>query len=259
MRHWEDVVRPCVRLARDGDGPVVGRFGGPLLLPADVPDPATPYVATIDLAALPAGSTDLPLPPDGTLLLFAIVEDDCDYADAGSAVHVPAGTAVAERDRHSSWWSTVDEYREKIERFPQGPLRATPDLSLPRYCEEHYSADLHWEAAWPTRSDELRELLRDARAGIAGWGTLQLGGFASEEVVDLHDPLDAVVEQATRAAADGKVDFAVSEEPADWVLLADWHTDISGWEGASVHWALQRKDLEERRFDRVFATYYWNP
>ncbi|WP_208630183.1 hypothetical protein, partial [Amycolatopsis kentuckyensis] len=62
VERWAALARPCARLAPDGDGPVAGRFGGPLLLSADVPDPAHPYVATLDFSALPAGVTDLPLP-----------------------------------------------------------------------------------------------------------------------------------------------------------------------------------------------------
>ncbi|WP_223190643.1 DUF1963 domain-containing protein [Nonomuraea terrae] len=55
------------------DGPVVGHFGGPLMLPADVTDPrrGQHLIASIDLAALPEDATGLPLPPDGRLLLFA--------------------------------------------------------------------------------------------------------------------------------------------------------------------------------------------
>ena len=65
VERWLATARPCATLTRDGDGPVVGRFGGPLLLPADTPDPATPFVASIELAALPSDMTDLPLPCDG--------------------------------------------------------------------------------------------------------------------------------------------------------------------------------------------------
>ncbi|HEX7303234.1 DUF1963 domain-containing protein [Lentzea sp.] len=237
----------------------MGQFGGPLLLPADVPDQEHPYVATIDLAALPAGSTDLPLPPDGRLLLFVFPEDDGCCGDIGSVVYVPEGTPVVERDMHTTWYSTVDEYREYMEQFPQGPMHAAVDVSLPHYCDEDFSDDLRWEADWPPHSEELLKLVREAQNDIGDWGTFQLGGFASEEVADLHDPVESIVEAAKTAVAKGKVDFAVSEDPADWVLLADWHVDVDGWEGMSVHWAVQRRDLEERRFERVFVSRYWNP
>ena len=259
VERWSALARPCARLAPDGDGPVVGRFGGPLLLPADVPDPAHPYVATLDFSALPAGVTDLPLPADGHLLLFAFPEDDSCDSDVGSAVYVPAGAAVSERDKHFSWWSTEDEYRELIDRFPQSPLRATPGVSLPRFCEIDFS-DSPWEhSELVPFSEELLELWRSTRTGIDIWGTLQLGGYAAEEVTDSGDPLESVVAGALRAAGNGKADGVVSKDVADWVLLADWHTDIEGWEGATVHWAIQREDLAARRFDRVFTDRYWNP
>jgi hypothetical protein len=46
---------------------------------------------------------------------------------------------------------------------------------------------------------------------------------------------------------------------ADWVLLADWYTGIERWEGATVHWSIQRDDLAARRFDRAVTTVFWNP
>ncbi|MDU0294072.1 hypothetical protein, partial [Saccharothrix longispora] len=38
VERWSTLARPCATLTAHGDGPVVGRFGGPLLLPADAPD-----------------------------------------------------------------------------------------------------------------------------------------------------------------------------------------------------------------------------
>ena len=78
VERWLDTARPCATLAQEGDGPVVGRFGGPLMLPADAPDHSFPFVGSVDLAALPDDATDLPLPPDGHLLLFAFPEDEGD-------------------------------------------------------------------------------------------------------------------------------------------------------------------------------------
>jgi hypothetical protein len=131
VERWLATARPCVTLTRGGDGPVVGRFGGPLLLPADTPDPAHPFVASIDLAALPAGATDLPLPSDGCLLLFAFPEIAADPEVTGSVVYVPIGTTVAERDKHA--WNSFEweDATAMFEGFPQGPLRATANVSLP--------------------------------------------------------------------------------------------------------------------------------
>ncbi|MCQ0014811.1 DUF1963 domain-containing protein [Actinomadura madurae] len=107
VERWLGLARPCADLSPEEDGPVVGRLGGPVLLPPDVPVPADdftsmgrsyqmPYhlIADVDLAALPADATDLPMPPDGRLLLFAIPGLD---GATGAAVYVPAGTAVEER------------------------------------------------------------------------------------------------------------------------------------------------------------------
>ena len=91
--------RPSVRDPHPArDGPVVGRFGGPAPLPAGFPDlpKRTCLIASLDLAALPADATTLPLPRDGALLLLARSHDD--GLDAGGeAVYVPAGTPVEER------------------------------------------------------------------------------------------------------------------------------------------------------------------
>jgi hypothetical protein len=261
VERWAAIVRPCVRLTQDGDGPVVGRFGGPVLLPSDVPDPKHPFVASIDLAALPTEATGLPLPPDGELLLFAFPEEGPIYANVGSAVYVPVGTAVSERDKHFSWYSREGGAREMVEKYPQGPLRAITDLSLPLYCDDDDLEEDMWndQAGWPPYSPGLLELLRGVAKDIDMWGTLQIGGHAGQEVHDLEDPLEVLVQEARDAVQAGVRTEPVSEDPEDWVLLADWHTGIEGWEGATVHWAMQRDDLTARRFDRVFADRYWNP
>jgi hypothetical protein len=95
---WTATARRCARLDSRGDGPVVGRLGGPLMLPADAPDPWCKLAATIDLAALPQDATDFPLPPDGHLLLFANPDPELAGEETlGSALHIPAGTPLEER------------------------------------------------------------------------------------------------------------------------------------------------------------------
>jgi hypothetical protein len=59
VERWLELVRPCALLTQDGDGPVVGRFGGPVMLPTDAGDPRFPLLAAIDCAALPTDVTDL--------------------------------------------------------------------------------------------------------------------------------------------------------------------------------------------------------
>ena len=125
---WMALARPSALLAEDGDGPVVGRFGGPVRLPADAEDPTYPLLATINCAALPEGVPDLPLPADGLLLLFDWPEE----SGMGNVVYVPADAAVTERDdRPASFPFDIDEYAEVYLALPQGELRLEAKVSLP--------------------------------------------------------------------------------------------------------------------------------
>ncbi|KEG39112.1 MULTISPECIES: DUF1963 domain-containing protein [Streptomyces] len=260
---WVAVARPCATLtpSEDGPDPVVGRFGGPLALPDDVPTPGAPFVASIDLAALPAGATDLPLPPDGRLLFFAWPEGE--YPDsAGQVVYVPAGATVTERDKHTSWNpGDVDEYRAMFDSYPQGPLRARIDVSLPYHSHVTPPGERHSvPVPGHPRAEELVEVWEEVQDDIAPSGPFQLGGYADEEAVYV-DPVETAVETVAQAVKSGSWDGPVSSDPADWVLLADWYAgeDVRLWEGSTVHWVIQREDLAARRFDRAFATVFWNP
>ncbi|PSM44979.1 DUF1963 domain-containing protein [Streptomyces dioscori] len=263
VERWTAVARPCATLTRgeSGGGPVVGRFGGPLLLPAATPDPEHPFVASIDLAALPADATDLPLPPDGHLLLFAFPETADDYESMGSAVYVPVGTAVVERDSHAWNPYDFDDYEAMFEAFPLGPLRATADVSLPYH---HAVPTPGKPGSGPLpghpRAEELVVVWDRARDAIAPEGSLQIGGYADEEAVHT-DPVAGAVSRAARAVAAGRWDGPASDDAEDWVLLADWQAgmDVQGWESSTVHWVIQRTDLVARRFDRTFTEVFWNP
>ncbi|MFG2259185.1 DUF1963 domain-containing protein [Streptomyces mirabilis] len=261
VERWLGTARPCVTLTRDGDGPVMGRFGGPLLLPADVPDPAHPFVASIDLAALPADATDLPLPPDGHLLLFAFPETSDDDDTMGSVVYVPAGTAVTERDRNA--WNTFDfeDDEAMFEAFPQGPLRAMASVSLPyHHAVEFLGEPGSGPLPGHPRSEELVEVWDSTQDAIAPAGPLQIGGYAWEEAI-YTDPVAMAAFRAVKAAEAGRWDGPVSGDVSDWVLLADWQAgmDVEGWESATVHWVIQREDLAAWRFDRAFTSVFWNP
>ncbi|MFI1207186.1 DUF1963 domain-containing protein [Streptomyces sp. NPDC020802] len=265
VERWSATVRPCATLRRDGDGdgdgPVVGRFGGPLMLPADIPDPSHPFVASIDLAALPADATDLPLPPDGRLLLFAFPETAGDSETMGSVVYVPVGTAVTERDRDA--WNSFDfeDYAAMFKAFPQGPLRATADVSLPwHHAVERAERPGSGPLPGHPRSEELVAAWGRTRSDIAPEGPLQIGGYADEEAI-CTDPVSVAVSRAVRAAEAGGWDGPVSADVSDWVLLADWYAgmDVEGWESSTVHWVIQREDLAARRFDRAFTSVFSNP
>jgi len=99
VERWIATARPSGTLVTSGDGPVVGRFGGPLMLPPEAPDPWTPLLATLDCAALPEEVTGLPLPPDGRLLLFGFPDMEMTWysGSVGEVVYMPDGTPAEER------------------------------------------------------------------------------------------------------------------------------------------------------------------
>lgn len=244
---WLGLARPALRTAPDGGGPVVGRLGSPLLLPPDVPTPATvvepdyrneyQLIVTLDLAAIPPGATDLPLPPDGHVLLFANVELE-DEELAGGAVYVPAGTPVEEReasvDYEAYGYDSPEDLDESLRRSPD--LRLVPGVSLPS-CPldvETRAAHPHAEtmqAIWSEQSDE--------------GGEWQLGGHAYD--------FDGMGDPARESADQEHGDH--DSRPEDWVVLAQW----VGVPMGILYWTITRQDLEERRFDRVRVWMYANP
>jgi hypothetical protein len=175
---WLKLVRPCALLTQGGDGTVVGRFGGPVLLPADAEDPTYPLLATIDCAALPAEVTDLPLPSDGKLLFFGFPEED----GMGEVVYVPEGVAVEEREKYPPHFTpTEEEYAAVYRELPEGELRLTPDISLP-FVGTVELQEAPWSGPLPghPRSGELAGVWADQWGGapllIGGYGTDYNGG-----------------------------------------------------------------------------------
>lgn len=244
---WLGLARPALRTAPDGGGPVVGRLGSPLLLPPDVPTPATVFepdyrneyqlIVTLDLAAIPPGATDLPLPPDGQVLLFANVELE-DELLAGGAVYVPAGTPVEEReasvDYEAYGYDSPEDLDESLRRSPD--LRLVPGVSLPSCPLDAATRAAHphaetLQAVWSEQSDE--------------GGEWQLGGHAYD-FDGMGDP--------ARESADEEPGENFSR-PEDWVVLAQW----VGVPMGILYWTINRRDLEVRRFDRVVVQMYANP
>jgi hypothetical protein len=179
----------------------------------------------------------------------------------GSVVHVPAGSAVAERDRHA--WNAFEweDATAMFEGFPQGPPRATADVSLPWHRAVKLPGE-PWSGPLPghPRSEDLVAVWNSTRGDIAPDGPLQIGGYADEEAI-YTDPVADAVSRAVRATEAGLREGPASDDVADWVLLADWQAgmDVQGWESATVHWVIQRQDLAARRFDRAFSSVFYNP
>jgi nucleotide-binding universal stress UspA family protein len=265
VERWIATARPSGTLVTGGDGPVVGRFGGPLLLPADAPDPWTPLLATLDCAALPEETTGLALPADGKLLLFGFPEMTYYGGSAGDVVYLPEGTPVEER--RPKYESVYDDATRAIhEQFPQEELRLAPDVCLPSHFlarspetgEETVTLPGH-PHAW-----ELAEAWEETYGDIVVDGPLHIGGYASHECTETDPVTDAVAdaEQSRRVRAEqspGSADTAELPAAAEWVLLAQWDIGLDGREGSTLHWVIPRQDLAERRFDRAHVSFFWNP
>jgi hypothetical protein len=244
---WLGLARPVLRTAPDGGGPVVGRLGSPLMLPTGVPTPATVFepdyraehqlIVTLDLAAVPPGATDLPLPPDGHVLLFANVELE-DELLRGGAVYVPAGTPVEERATSPHYepyeYDSPEDLDEALRRSPD--LRLVPGVSLPS-CP----LDDETRAAHP-HADTLQDVWSEQSDEGGEW---QLGGHAYD--------FDGYGDPARGSAS--QVPGEQQSRPEDWVVLAQW----VGVPMGILYWTITRQDLEVRRFDRVVVQMYSNP
>jgi hypothetical protein len=257
VERWIGLVRPSALLTEGGDGPVVGRFGGPVMLPPDAEDPRFPLLATIDCAALPSDVTDLPLPSDGRLLLFGFPESDDRFHSMGDVVYVPAGAAVGEREKYPPSFPPDDaEYSEVYREFRQGELHLTADVSLP-FAGTVELPEPPWSAPLPghPHSEELAEVWADQWGGAP----LVLGGYGTA-YNDEGDPVELAAMTAVEAEQAGHRPGPGTTSPKvdDWVLLAECNVSRPGG-GAAIFWAIQRDDLIAQRFGRAQVVVDWNP
>ncbi|MEU3728065.1 DUF1963 domain-containing protein [Streptomyces sp. NPDC033538] len=286
VERWLGLARPCLMLASDVEGPVVGHFGKPVMLPPDVAlpwlsdeqsessdessdepfgvlsddDPSDDpldestdehehLVATLDLAALPEGATNLPLPSDGRLLLFAWPQLEASQdtsCSSGHAVYVPAGTMVEEREAEYHYAPDHPLGDVDFDGDLRGELRVKYDVSLPNY--ENFDGDPLLDEH--PRASELRQVWSDVwdedywRKGPQ----LQIGGYA----LDAEGWGDPVARCAHAAGDDGP-------RRENWSLLAQWHAGIYNLEGITMYWAISDEDLQAHRFTPARVTMYANP
>ncbi|MEU8799636.1 DUF1963 domain-containing protein [Spirillospora sp. NPDC048819] len=257
VERWLELARRRVKLTTEAQGPPVGRLGGPVMLPPDLHVPALDgdlpehLIATIDFAALPEDVTNLPLPRDGHLLLFAFPDlDGCD----GSAVYIPAGTTVQVRHVEYDYDPGDLQADMDFDNELQGELHYREDVSLPDHSfieKQEIALDL---AAHP-RAEDLREVwsrIDSMTAEESGSVPLRIGGYA----LDNEGFGDPVVDCASNHAGSPPDRRFKSE---DWVLLAEWRPGLEHLWSAIVYWAIKRRDLEARRFDLVSVHMNANP
>ncbi|WP_419665310.1 DUF1963 domain-containing protein [Streptomyces sp. 2-1] len=224
VERWLDTARRSAMLglaaeaplAGPPEGSLAGRLGGLPPMPNDEPVPDLPFLASVDLAAVPPGTTDLLLPEDGTLLFFADTEDPWSGDDWHRLVYVPVGTPVSERESACEWLPEVRPARD---------LHLTIKPSL------------------PNRGSDTEEFPHGGELGSVWWktcgemttdGPVQIGGFPwvwnSDPLTD-HD-----------------------HGPGDWVMLAEVGGDgVTEGDLGVVHWVIRRDDLAGRHFDRARA------
>ncbi|MFA3875722.1 DUF1963 domain-containing protein [Streptomyces sp. MMCC 100] len=186
---------------------MVGRTGGWPRLPVGMPWPTTnsqtplPFVASFDCAALPRVD-DLPLPPDGSLLVFLHHEEAYETCDRGEeqqharSVHVPAGTdtvaaALADYPRYP--FTTQREFIG-----PEQDLFAVVHADLPDWLEDEEEG----EELSPFQKQLARDLphrrehcaLVDRLWPAGNFATCQLGGYSWNKGELSRDSLYSVPE-----------------------------------------------------------------
>ncbi|MGW2099602.1 DUF1963 domain-containing protein [Streptomyces olivaceoviridis] len=241
VEQWIRVARPAMYLAEGGDGPLVARVGGDPLLPHGAPRPSEPFVASVDLAALPPGATGLPLPADGHLLLFSGTDVHGIGGQVSDAVlYVPAGTPAAPSPLGHSW---REPYRPRELRtvWHQPSAQMPESFALDRWGE--FPEDEQFELA-----DELADAWADGGGYRPSWA-LQIGGHP---VSPQNDPVHYArgPEEAGPTEQGGSVH---GEGADDWALLATWRCgdDVTELDSGVAHWVVRRRDVADRRFDRV--------
>ncbi|MEU5718090.1 DUF1963 domain-containing protein [Streptomyces sp. NPDC020403] len=241
VEEWIRVALPAVYVAEGGEGPLVAQVGGDPVLPHDVPRPSDPFVASVDLAALPPDVTGLPLPADGHLLLFSGTDVRGIGGQVSDAVlYVPAGTAATPSPLAHS------------RRAPYRPreLRTVwyqPSAQMP----ESFALD-RWGDFPEDEQFELADEIGDAWAHGGGYRpswALQIG---SHPVSPQNDPVHYAREpEETGLSEQGGA--AQGENVGDWALLATWRCgdDVTELDSGVAHWVIRRRDVAARRFDRV--------
>ncbi|MGQ5639950.1 MULTISPECIES: DUF1963 domain-containing protein [unclassified Streptomyces] len=241
VEEWVRVALPAVYMAEGGDGPLVARVGGDPLLPHGVPKPSDPFVASVDLAALPPGATGLPLPADGHLLFFSGTDVHGVEGQVPDAVlYVPAGTPTTPSPLEHSWREPYQP-RELRTVWHQLSAKMPESFAVDRWGD--FPEDEQFELA-----DELGGAWEDMGGYRPPW-TLQIGGHP---VSPQNDP----VHYARVPEESGPVEHGGAghrEGADDWALLATWRCgdDVTELDSGVAHWVIRHRDLAARRFDRV--------
>ncbi|MFF9199841.1 DUF1963 domain-containing protein [Streptomyces sp. NPDC014779] len=230
------LVRPALKLTKDGPGPIVAVIGGNPPVPEGIALSERLFVAAVDCSTLPPGVTGLPLPAEGHLFFFAdpwpfsmVLPDAVQY--------IPPGTPLGPEE-------PVDPDHEEINARSclHGRHRA---WSWPHNAAHLWSqpplADLP--------AEELREAWGSAEELPGVFGDFQLGGYP---LIFQNDPFEPA--QGT-SCCEEEMPLPPAEDGDEWVLLATWNAreDSPHMPDGLFHWIVLRSDLAALRFDRVYT------
>jgi hypothetical protein len=258
---WIGLLRPAIwlRPAEPTEQPVA-QLGGSPALPDCVPWPRSEaglplgFVAGIDLARLPVDQLDVPLPVDGTLLLFYRdpLEDypEMEQRDGGPlpdrapaplVLYVPAGVAT-----------TVQAAPAGAATYPAVPLAGEPIATGP-----------HWEhpalaKAVARLSDADRafvadqddsEPFRDEITDKIDYPRHRIGGHA----YSVQGPVEVEVAHQHLGGRVSYSDPALNDEAARWTLLVQIDSpddDPGRWGDCGLlYWLMRPADIAAGRFD----------
>jgi uncharacterized protein YwqG len=255
---WIGLLRPAVELRRAGAGEsIVGQLGGTPAFPIGVEWPRSRagqplgFVASIDLGRIPVSALDIPLPADGTLLLFYRDPSEDPYEafwisdpepdeqpPTGHVVFVPAGT---ETTRRTEPGATV---------YPEVPLAGDLIATGPR--RGHPALD-HAVAGLP---EQDRTFVTQTTPRVEFWDELsrrsripghRLGGYADS----WQEPVELEATWTRLGTALPNSDPALWNEAQHWTSLVQIDSDNDAemmWFG-SLYWTMRRDDIAATRFD----------
>lgn len=256
---WTGLLRPAVRLRRAGAGEqVVGQLGGSPALPDGTQWPRSQagrplgFVAGIDLGRVPVASLDMPLPGDGTLLLFYRDPSQDPHeafwiSDPAPVPQPPTGCVVFV----SAGTVTTGRTEPGAAVYPEiplaGELTATgPDWEHPALVQAVAAlsdADREFMAD-PFNSDpfriEMGERIDQPRHRIGGYADPVQG---SVEVAVAHQRLGGRVSYT---------DPALYDQAREWTSLvqidSDDDADMMWGDCGSLCWVMRPDDIAGGRF-----------
>lgn len=261
---WLALLRPAVALtAAEDEQPVVARFGGDPVLPADAEWPTWPghgplsFVGEVDLAALSSLGLDVsvPLPAHGRLLAFYFDGSYDDFegligpwdpsSQAGARLlHLPDADGSC-RPRQAP---------ERVESWPERMFTAQQTVTAPPVDHPVVSRTFRGpdqdDDAWalhPVQAEAFWESLDEVGHGSGEEPHHQLGGWA----LPVQGPVELEVAEVSAPEADQE------DEARRWTLLLQVDSEEGAQWGdwGALYWLARHDDLTAGDLSRTCFTW----